>query len=120
MLDLGFPIEHPENSHGYAPLHNAAWGGYADLVDLLIERGAAVDRRDPTYKATPLGFAIHCCTQDGRHPEGEYGRVVESLLQAGSPWDPKIYPVGNDQIDEVLEASPARELAREPKTASFR
>jgi hypothetical protein len=25
MLDLGFPVAHPERSHGYTPLHNAAW-----------------------------------------------------------------------------------------------
>ncbi len=27
MLDLGFPVAQPEHSHGYTPLHNAAWGG---------------------------------------------------------------------------------------------
>ena len=27
MLDLGFPIDHPETRHAYSPLHNAAWGG---------------------------------------------------------------------------------------------
>jgi ankyrin repeat protein len=25
VLDLGFPVAHPERSHGYTPLHNAAW-----------------------------------------------------------------------------------------------
>ena len=39
MLDLGFPVAHPEHSHGYTPLHNAAWEGSGDLVDLLISRG---------------------------------------------------------------------------------
>jgi hypothetical protein len=27
MLDLGFPVAHPENSHGYTPLHNAPVDG---------------------------------------------------------------------------------------------
>jgi hypothetical protein len=103
MLDLGFPIDHAENSHGYSPLHNAAWGGYGDLVDLLIERCAPVEVCDPQFQATPLGFALHCCLEDGRHPEGEYGRVVHSLIQAGSPWDPSIYPTGDARIDDVLE-----------------
>jgi hypothetical protein len=56
MLDLGFPVAHPERSHGYTPLHNAAWAGSGDLVDLLIARGHAVDIRDPGYNATPLGM----------------------------------------------------------------
>lgn len=102
MLDLGFPIAHPENSHGYSPLHNAAWGGYADLVDLLLERGAPVDLRDPAYRATPLQFAIHCATVDGRHPEGDYERVVGALIDAGSPWDRSAYPTGDERVDRAM------------------
>ena len=36
MLDLGFPIAHTESSHGYSPLHNAAWSGDAALVDTRV------------------------------------------------------------------------------------
>jgi ankyrin repeat protein len=96
MLDIGFPVAHPETSHGYSPLHNAAWAGSADLVDLLIARGHPVDLVDPTYHATPLGFAIHDCTIEKRHPEGEFKRVVKSLIDAGSSWDAR--------INEVLQA----------------
>lgn len=103
MLDIGFPVAHPERSHGYSPLHNAAWAGSADLVDLLIERGHPVDLMDPGYKATPLGFAIYDCTVEKRHPEGGFGRVVKSLIEAGSPWDALEYPTGDARIDEVLQ-----------------
>ena len=103
MLDVGFPLAHPERSHGYTPLHNAAWEGYGDLVDLLIERGHPVDIVDPTYHATPLGFAIYDCTVEKRHPEGEFGRVVKSLLDAGSPFDALEYPTGDAQIDDILD-----------------
>jgi hypothetical protein len=102
MLDVGFPIAHPEMSHGYTPLHNAAWSGSADLVDLLLERGHPVDIVDPRYHATPLGFAIHDCLVEKRHPEGEFGRVVKALIDAGSPWDRKMYPTGDARIDEVV------------------
>lgn len=112
MLDIGFPVAHPERSHGYSPLHNAAWAGSADLVDLLIERGHPVDLVDPTYKATPLGFAIYDCTVEKRHPEGDFGRVVKSLIEAGSPWDALKYPTGDLQIDGMLEPR-MRERSRE-------
>ncbi|PYT18907.1 MAG: hypothetical protein DMG59_02455 [Acidobacteria bacterium] len=102
MLDIGFPVAHPEKSHGYSPLHNAAWAGSADLVDLLIERGHPVDLVDPTYKATALGFAIYDCTVEKRHPEGDFGHVAKSLMEAGSPWDALEYPTGDERIDEVL------------------
>lgn len=103
MLDVGFPLAHPETSHGYSPLHNAAWAGSADLVDLLIARGHPVDLVDPAYKATPLGFALYDCLVEKRHPEGEFGRVVQSLIEAGSPLDGITYPTGNTQIDAALQ-----------------
>lgn len=103
MLDLGFPITQTERSHGYSPLHNAAWAGDATLVDLLLSRGHAVDLRDPGYNATPLGYALHDCLVEKRHPEGDFVHVIESLLKAGSPWDRSVYPTGNAGIDEVLQ-----------------
>jgi ankyrin repeat protein len=102
MLDVGFPVAHPERSHGYSPLHNAAWAGSADLVDLLIARGHPLSLRDPGYNATPLGYALHDCLVEKRHPEGEFGRVVASLIDAGCPWDRSIYPTGDPRVDEVL------------------
>ncbi len=104
MLDVGFPLTHPERSHGYTPLHNAAWAGSAELVDLLLERGHPVDIVDPGYHATPLGFALHDCLVEKRHPEGDFVHVVGALLDAGSPWEALDYPMGDAGIDEVFRA----------------
>jgi ankyrin repeat protein len=103
MLDVGFPIAQPENNHGYTPLHNAAWAGAADLVDLLLKRGHPVDIVDPHYKATALGFAMYDSLVEKRHPEGEFARVIRSLLEAGSPWDALCYPTGDPSLDEVFK-----------------
>ena len=102
MLDLGFPVEHPERSHGYTPLHNAAWAGSGDLVALLVARGHPVDIRDPAYGGTPLAWALHDCLVEKRHPEGEFARVAKVLLEAGSPLEAVKYPTGNTALDEVL------------------
>src|SRR5215472_14111380 len=96
--------QHPEHSHGYTPLHNAAWEGSGDLVDLLISRGHPVDIRDPGYDATPLGYALYDCLVEKRHPEGEFARVVKALLEAGSPLKDVQYPTGDAAVDEVLHA----------------
>ena len=105
MLDLGFPVAHPEHSHGYTALHNAAWAGSGDLVELLISRGHPVDIRDPGYDATPLGYALYDCLVEKRHPEGEFARVVKALVEAGSPLEDVKYPTGDDAaVDEVLRA----------------
>jgi ankyrin repeat protein len=102
MLDLGFPVAHPEHSHGYMPLHNAAWAGSGDLVELLIARGHPVDVRDPSHDALPLGWALYDCLIEKRHPEGEFARVAKALLEAGSPLGKAAYPTGNAAVDEVL------------------
>src|SRR5689334_18253312 len=110
MLDLGFPVAHPEHSHGYTPLHNAAWAGSGDLVDLLISRGHPVDIRDSGYDATPLGYALHDCLVEKRHPEGEFARVVKALVEAGSPLRGVKYPTGHLAVDEVLRPYLGRDL----------
>jgi len=108
MLDLGFPVAHLEHSHGYSPLHNAAWCGRADLVELLISRGHPVDLVDPRFNATPLGYAIHDCVVEKRHPEGDFARVVELLLKAGSPWNQNMLPTGDPRLDEIFNSEPRR------------
>lgn len=104
MLDLGFPITQTERSHGYTALHNAAWSGSADLVDLLIARGAQVNIKDPSFHATPLGWAGHDMLIEKRHPEGEFLRVIEALLNAGAEWDKTAYPTGHADLDQLLQA----------------
>jgi ankyrin repeat protein len=104
MLDLGFPITQTERSHGYTALHNAAWSGSADLVDLLLARGAPVNIKDPGFNATPLGWAVHDMLIEKRHPEGEFLRVIEALLDAGAEWDKTAYPTGHPGLDELLLA----------------
>jgi hypothetical protein len=103
MLDLGFPVAHPEPSHGYTPLHNAAWQGSGDLVELLIARGHPVNIRDSRYDATPLQYALYDCLVEKRHPEGEFARVTKSLLEAGSSIEGIKYPTGDAAVDEILQ-----------------
>jgi hypothetical protein len=63
-----------------------------------------VDIRDPAYRATPLGYALHDCLVEKRHPEGEFARVVKALLEAGSPLEGVEYPTGDSTVDGVLQA----------------
>jgi ankyrin repeat protein len=103
MLDLGFQVDAPEFNHGYRPLHNAAWCGDPELVALLIERGHPLDQRDPRYHSTPLGFALHSCLVAKRHPDGDFPRVVQLLLEAGTPLEESQYPSGDVAIDAVMQ-----------------
>ncbi len=103
MLEMGFPVDFPETNHGHSPLHNAAWCGDAKLVELLLEHGHPPDVRDPDHDSTPIGWAVHSCLEAKRHPNGAFAKVAELLLEAGTPFDPKFYPVGHQAIDAVLK-----------------
>ena len=108
MLDLGWPTNVPETSHGFSALHNAAWCGDAELVPLLLGRGHPTDLRDPNHGSTAIGFALHSCLVEKRHPNGDFATVVQQLADAGVPLDKVELPTGNEDLDLVLER-----LARE-------
>jgi hypothetical protein len=50
----------PDGYHSHAtPLHQAVWSNHADVVRLLVERGARLDIRDTDHHGTPLDWAIY-------------------------------------------------------------
>lgn len=59
-------------------LHAAAGQGRAELVRLLLDAGADVDRRDPETGRTPLHDAV------AAEPGGDAAEVVRLLLKAGA------------------------------------
>jgi Ankyrin repeats (3 copies) len=57
LLDAG---EDPNRYNGHStPLHQAALAGHEQIVRLLVERGARLDRKDILWQATPAGWAQH-------------------------------------------------------------
>jgi ankyrin repeat protein len=66
LLDAGEDPNrfNPPGMHAHGmPLHHAALNGHADVVRLLVERGARRDVEDALFHATPAGWAEH-----GGHP----------------------------------------------------
>ena len=63
MAELGFEMSEATSHDGVGinlaatPLHNAAWMGDLDMVRLLLSLGADPAALDPSYRATPLGWA---------------------------------------------------------------
>lgn len=68
------------------PIHWAIWQNKPEIVDLLLDHGADIERWDPDRHATPFAWAI------------VYGRkaIVRLLLARGA--DPK----NEDQTDSML------------------
>ena len=74
LLDAGEDADryNPDGYHSHAtPLHQAVSSDRADVVTLLVERGARLDIRDTIYHSTPLGWATYL----GRAAIAEYLRA---------------------------------------------
>lgn len=107
MLDLGWPID-ATGDHGATPLHWACWHGHADSAILLIERKAPLDATEPTFDATPLGWAIHGSVNCDPNQSGNgYADIVEALIKAGAA-PPDAYSLElaqeNVEVAETLAA----------------
>jgi hypothetical protein len=113
MLALGFDVTWG-NEHGATALHAAAWQGYIQLVELLLQHGAPLDVRETEFHCTPLEWALHGSCNCRRPTTVEaadtrdqsYAAIVTALLTAGSPRpvDRLVHPCSR-RIQEVLEAA---------------
>ena len=106
MLDHGARVD-VSDEEGAIPLHDAAAGGYEDLVRLLAERAVESINRADSDGDTPLHNAAR----------GAHSVIVSMLLQLGA--DPRIH--NNDFLTPAALSAPdteARRLLVEAETAS--
>jgi len=78
LLDAGEDPNrfNPDGFHAHStPLHQAVWSDHAEVVRLLVERGARLDIQDTVYQGTPLGWAIY----------GGRTAIADYLRQHGAP-----------------------------------
>ena len=67
LLDAGDNPDryNPPGGHAHAtPLHQAAWYGHKEVVQLFLNRGARLDLRDTIWHGTPADWASHAGHQD--------------------------------------------------------
>jgi len=76
--------------HGETGLHQAAYGGHLDIVQLLLERKTPVDIKDRSYEGTPLGWALYGWSNAPPEAKGaRYYEVVSLLVAARSTVQPE-------------------------------
>ena len=87
MLDLGFPLK-TRGDDGGTPLHAAAYNGSAEIVRLLLDRGADIEARDTTWNDTPLGWAaVGSGEQPRTNKAADWVETVRTLLDEGAATD---------------------------------
>jgi hypothetical protein len=126
MLDLGFPIEAQGGDYPATALNHAAFGGYPEMVDLLLERGA-----DPETLNSFGGTALGALAWSSRHPDGVDARrrgeeerqrdlatTAERLIAAGARVLPSHLANASPPLAEVLRRAGAQEEGDEGADAS--
>ena len=104
LLERGIDVG--ERHRGETPLHVAAYGGYVEIVGLLLTRGAPVEARDEVWDGTPLGWALFGLA-NGSHEakRSRYYAVVERLIAAGAVVPPQWLDDERVRGDERLLAA---------------
>jgi len=100
LLAAGFPVD-ARGEMGATALHWACWKGYADLVKLLLERGASMTIEDQEFQGTPpgwFGHGVHNCDEG----TGDYAEVARLLIAAGATIPTVDLPTGKADVDAVL------------------
>lgn len=83
LLDLGMSAAIADRS-GTSALHVAAGSNAVSVAKLLIERGAAIDPCDGTYRSTPLGWAHYFEKAEVRDLLARVSRDVLALVATGN------------------------------------
>jgi ankyrin repeat protein len=100
LLAFGLPVDARAEAGGTA-LHWACWKGYADVVRMLLDRGASLTIEDERFHAPPAGWfhhGLHNC----REPGGDYAGVARALIAAGAGMGPDELPTGRAEVDQVF------------------
>ena len=83
MLAAGWPPD-ATGQHGATALHWAGFHGNAVMAREILKHGPALEFKESDYGGTAVGWTIHGSLK-GWHPErGDYGAVMEMLLDAGA------------------------------------
>ena len=86
MLDADSTLARAIDDEGATALHHAAFNGYRDIVEMLLNAGADINARDKTHGATPAGWAIHYLRERGALLAIEIEDLRFALERGDSAW----------------------------------
>ncbi len=121
MLDVGFPVDSEGGDWRGTALNHAAWAGHADVVALLLERGADPELENQ-HGGTALGALAWASSHDradglfnpGRSEAQRQRDLVETaevLVAAGARIQPQHVENASPQLADAL----LRYTGREPR-----
>jgi hypothetical protein len=83
LLQFGWPVD-ARGQHQATPLHWAAFHGNPDMAREILRFNPPLEARDADFDGTPLDWAMHGSEHGWYAKTGDYGTMVDVLLQAGA------------------------------------
>lgn len=107
LLDHGVDVGIKVRAHGEGctGLHLAAFHGDAEMIRLLLGRGARVDITDDTWHTQPLTWAVYAWSEEPEEPRERYYEVVRLLRAAGAVVRPDLLEWDTVRADAQMLAA---------------
>lgn len=96
MLEAGWPVE-TRGSDGATAMHWAAFHGNAEMAREILRYRPPLEVEDFSYRAKPMGWAVHGSLYGWHCKTGDYAGVVTALLDAGAK-----APAGEVEASEAV------------------
>ncbi|MGB9433757.1 MAG: ankyrin repeat domain-containing protein [Candidatus Acidiferrum sp.] len=114
IVDEDAELVNARDETGATPLHYAAFAGFRDIVEPLLDRGAEINSRDSQFGATPAGWAIEYLRERGAFLAIELADFAYAIELKDPRWVARFlhrFPALRQGKD--INGKPFRQLANE-------
>jgi Ankyrin repeats (3 copies) len=114
ILDETPELVHQRDDSGATALHSATLNGHREIVQLLLDRGAEINKRDEQFGATPTGWAIEYLRERGGYLAIELDDLRYAIEHGDLRWVARFlkrFPTLRYGTD--TDGKPFRQLAEE-------
>lgn len=114
ILDGNRELVHQRDESGATALHYATLNGHREIVQLLLDRGAEINKVDDRFGATPTGWAIEYLRERGGYLAIELDDLSYAIERGDARWVARFlkrFPTLHQGTD--TKGKPFQQLAEE-------
>ena len=114
ILDDNAGLVHQRDESGATALHYATFSGNREIVQLLLDKGAEINKTDNQFGATPTGWAIEYLRERGGYLAIELNDLAYAIECGDVLWVTRFlkrFPALRQGVD--IKGKPFRQLAEE-------
>lgn len=114
ILDENTGLVHQRDKSGATALHYATFSGNREIVQLLLDKGAEINKTDNQFGATPTGWAIEYLRERGGYLAIELNDLAYAIEYGDVRWVGRFlkrFPALRQGVD--INGKPFRQLAEE-------